>query len=152
MSPRLIPPHLVGKPYTNSPPSSIVTILYEERHARNDHRCAYALMRGAYEGWLSYTIADRGFAALFGDDSRLRRSHIVLPILSSGPSCVWVIPPRVSGSTSGPSRGAPPLGMSPRLIPPHSVGISPYVTRLPQVLLQFSVLLSNDIGTLNSMN
>ena len=25
--PRLIPPHSVGKPYTNSPPSSIVTLL-----------------------------------------------------------------------------------------------------------------------------
>ena len=28
MSPRLIPPHSVGKPYTNSPPSSIVTLLF----------------------------------------------------------------------------------------------------------------------------
>ena len=26
--PRLIPPHSVGKPYTNSPPSSIVTLLF----------------------------------------------------------------------------------------------------------------------------
>ena len=35
-------------------------------------------------------------------------------------------------------RGLCPLGWSlhTRLIPPHSVGISPYVTRLPQVLLQ----------------
>ena len=29
VSPRLIPPHLFGKPYTNSPPSSIVTWQYE---------------------------------------------------------------------------------------------------------------------------
>ena len=28
MSPRLVPPHSVGKPYTNSPPSSIVTLFH----------------------------------------------------------------------------------------------------------------------------
>ena len=57
-----------------------VPILYEERAASNDHRCAYALMRGAYEGWLSYTIAAspltrfaRGMFGLYA--SRIVDSH-----------------------------------------------------------------------------
>ena len=49
MSPRLIPPHSVGKPYTPSPPSSIVTFLYVAGAARNESRDAYVGMRGAYE-------------------------------------------------------------------------------------------------------
>ena len=55
--------------------------------------------------------------------------------------------PRVSGSTSCVGtipRGLRPLGWSlhTRLIPPHSVGISPYVTRFAQVLPQYSLNLT----------
>ena len=48
---------------------------------------------------------------------------IVLIMHSLICSSACSIPPSVEGSTSGTSRGAQPLGMSPRLIPPHSVRI-----------------------------
>ena len=58
MPPRLIPPHSLGKPYTNSPPSSIVTVqllIAEARHhtislslSYSNNLQAKSVIQGAY--------------------------------------------------------------------------------------------------------
>ena len=86
-------------------------------------------MLGSYattERFAHWPIIPRG-ASRIGQSSHggrlicANQVWIVLIMHSLICSSACSIPPSVEGSTSGTSRGAPPLGMSPRLIPPHSV-------------------------------
>ena len=81
-------------------------------------------------GWRAYRW-QAFHGALCACGSALCASQKVMPILSSMLECM-----SYSTSCVGINLGAcGTLGVSPRLIPPHSVGISPYVTRLPQSIV-----------------
>ena len=57
--PSVDPSTLGQKPYTPSPPSSIVTILYKLQPASNSHWDVHEWMRGmlgVYRGWMAYTL------------------------------------------------------------------------------------------------